>query len=70
MKTAPGLAELVWEAAEVCFGIGFESEEGCRIEGWSLSRGVVLVVVAEGLIACVAVGRRESGPPGLCQLRH
>ena len=25
----------------------------------------MLVVVAEGLIACVAVGRRESGPPGL-----
>lgn len=33
------------------------------IVGWSLSRGVVVVVVAEGLTACVAVVRRESGLP-------
>ena len=64
-KTALGVAGLVWEAAEVCFGVGFVIEEGCWIGDWSLSRGAVLVVVAEGLIAWVAVERRGSGPPGL-----
>lgn len=65
MKTAPVFAGFVWEVAEACFGIGFEIEEGRRRGVWSLSRGVMLVVVAEGLIACVAVDMRESGPPVL-----
>ena len=31
---------------------------------WNLSRGVLRVEDSEGLIACVAVGRRGFGRPG------
>ncbi len=47
---------------EVCFGIAAVVEEDCRVEDWSLNR-VVVVVDVEGLIACVAVGKRAFGLP-------
>ena len=47
---------------EVCFGIAVGVEEDYRVGGWSSNR-VVLVVDVEGLIACVAVGKRGFGLP-------
>ena len=62
------IAGLVWETGEeVCLDIGIVVEEDCRIGGWSLSRGVV-VVDAEDLIAGVAVGMRGSELPVISQL--
>ena len=57
------IAGQVWAAVgEVYFDTAVVVEENCRVADWRLSKGV-LVVDAEGSIACVAVGRRGSGLP-------
>lgn len=58
-----------WELVEeVCFGIAVGIEGCCRVGDWSSNR-VVLVVDVEGLIACVAVGKRGFGLPVSMGLR-
>ncbi len=62
-KIASGIAGLVWELVEeVCSGIEVVIERDYTVGDRSLRRDVV-VVDAEGLIACVAVGMRGSGLP-------
>ena len=62
MITAIVVAGLVQEVVEeACFGIAVVIGEDYRLGDWSLNR--VVIVELEGLIAFVAVGRREFGLP-------